>query len=144
MTEAPSFPAVAKRVASYEEGPPCLSQAVGGFARSGIAGVAWGLFMGSHHASKKGYNDAASRASYVARSMARNGLLWGGMAAVFYGVRCGFERTRRRRDWVNSGAAGAIMGACGCAGMGQFRFVPHAAALMGVVGIFAELVPSEK
>jgi len=49
----------------YEAGPPCVSRAVDGFVRIGMAGVAWGMFMGSYDAVKEGHL-GASRALYVA------------------------------------------------------------------------------
>lgn len=94
----------------YEAGPPCVSRAVDGFVRIGMAGVAWGMFMGSYDAVKEGHV-GASRALYVTKSVARNGLGWGCFAGAYLGLNCGVESVRRKKDWMNASISGAITGA---------------------------------
>ncbi|KAJ7297525.1 hypothetical protein O6H91_03G107500 [Diphasiastrum complanatum] len=100
----------AARLPVYDAGPPCVSRAVDAFVRMGMAGVTFGAFMGSYDAVKEGYK-GTGRALFVAKSAARNSLGWGMFGGAYMGLNCGLEALRRKRDWVNASAAGAITGA---------------------------------
>eukprot|EP00250_Pteridium_aquilinum_P010578 c19489_g1_i1 orf=470-889(-) len=94
----------------FEEGPPCAARIVDGALRMAMAGVIWGFIAGSQDSLKEGYK-GFSRALYVTNSVGRNSLLWGCCAGTYFGLNCGCERLRRKRDCANATVAGAVTGA---------------------------------
>ncbi|CAM6089575.1 unnamed protein product [Calypogeia fissa] len=123
----------------YQSGPPCMSRAVDGFVRIGTAGIAWGLFMGSYDAAKEGHKGAA-RASYVAKSVARNGLGWGMFAGLYLGLNCGVETARRKSDWLNATIAGATTGALASLRTGSGIRMLQTAALVSAIATAGDFI----
>ncbi|RWR94647.1 outer envelope pore protein 16-4, chloroplastic [Cinnamomum micranthum f. kanehirae] len=89
---------------------PCSSLTADSFIRIGLAGSAWGLFLGPYEAKKKGLT-GHGRASFVVKSVGKYGLQCGLFAGVFTATRCGVRRYRMENDWVNACIAGAVTGA---------------------------------
>ncbi|KAK1277926.1 hypothetical protein QJS04_geneDACA007242 [Acorus gramineus] len=71
----------------YDYDVPCSSFALESFLTFGAAGSAWGLLCGSHEARHIG--------------------LFG---AAFASIRCFAQEYRMKKDWVNAGIAGAVVG----------------------------------
>ncbi|KAH7428493.1 hypothetical protein KP509_09G004300 [Ceratopteris richardii] len=94
----------------FEEGPPCAARAADGALRMVVCGITWGILAGSHDSLREGYR-GLSRIPYVAKSCGRYSLLWGGCAGTYFGLNCGLERLRKKRDWANATVAGALTGA---------------------------------
>lgn len=93
-----------------EDDFPCSSLAADSIVRIGVAGSAWGLFIGPYEASKKGLT-GITRASFVAKSFGKYGFQCGLFAGVFTATRCGVQQYRSEKDWVNACIAGAFTGA---------------------------------
>ncbi|XP_077228320.1 mitochondrial import inner membrane translocase subunit Tim17/Tim22/Tim23 family protein isoform X2 [Tasmannia lanceolata] len=89
---------------------PCSTLAVDSIVRLGTAGLAWGFFSGRYEADKQGLT-GSGKASFVVKSVGKYGLHWGVFAGVFSATRCGVQRYRMEKDWVNSCIAGAVTGA---------------------------------
>ncbi|KAK1293164.1 hypothetical protein QJS10_CPB17g01285 [Acorus calamus] len=93
----------------YDYDVPCSSFAVESFLTFGAAGSAWGLLSGSHEARHIGLTGGA-QASFVAKSFGKYGLQCGLFGAAFASIRCFAQEYRMKKDWVNAGIAGAVVG----------------------------------
>ncbi|KAH8941246.1 hypothetical protein BDL97_14G027600 [Sphagnum fallax] len=98
----------------------------------GQAGVAWGMFMGSYDAVKDGHV-GVSRALYVTKSIARNGLGWGCFAGAYLGLNCGVETVRGKKDWINASLSGAITGALVSARTGSISKILGTSVLVSAI-----------
>uniref|UniRef100_M1C821 Protein translocase n=1 Tax=Solanum tuberosum TaxID=4113 RepID=M1C821_SOLTU len=78
------------------------------------------------------------RASFIAKSVGRLGFQWGMFAAIFSSTRCGFQRYRRRNDWVNVLTAGVVAGAAFGAGTRNWKQVAGATGLVCLLCHVAE------
>ncbi|XP_078445454.1 mitochondrial import inner membrane translocase subunit Tim17/Tim22/Tim23 family protein isoform X1 [Wolffia australiana] len=93
-----------------EEDTPCASLAVESVIRLGGAGLSWGFFYGPYEADRKGII-GKSRASLVAKTICKCGLLCGIAAGTFSATSCRAQRYRMKKDRINSSIAGAVTGA---------------------------------
>ncbi|KAG9443813.1 hypothetical protein H6P81_015153 [Aristolochia fimbriata] len=89
---------------------PCASVTVDSIIRFGVAGCGWGFFTGQYEANRNGMA-GRSRASFVIKSVGKYGLQCGLFAGMFSATRCGIQRYRMEKDWVNASVAGAVTGA---------------------------------
>ncbi|XP_075493353.1 outer envelope pore protein 16-4, chloroplastic-like [Primulina tabacum] len=62
-----------------------------------------------------------------------NGFQWGLFAAIFSFAHCGIQRYRRRKDWVNALAAGAVAGAAYGAGTRKWK------QIAGITGLYCTI-----
>lgn len=116
---------------------PCSSIAVDSVIRMGTAGLIWGSCSGPYDANKLGLS-GINRASFIAKSVGRLGFQWGLFAAIFSSTRCGFQRYRRRNDWVNVLTAGVVAGAAFGAGTRNWKQVAGATGLVCLLCHVAE------
>ncbi|XP_020549827.1 outer envelope pore protein 16-4, chloroplastic isoform X4 [Sesamum indicum] len=89
---------------------PCSSIAVDSVLRMSSAGVIWGACFGPFDARRLGI-----------------------FAAIFSFTHCGMQRYRRKKDWVNTLAAGVLAGAAFGAGTRNWKQVA------GITGLFCTL-----
>ncbi|KAJ4968646.1 hypothetical protein NE237_015347 [Protea cynaroides] len=119
-------------VEEFEGDIPCSSVAVDSIIRFATAGTIWGLCIGPYDGRKKGLAGIA-RSSFVVRSAGKYGLQSGLFAGVFSTTRCGIQRYRRQKDWVNACIAGGVAGAAFAARTRSWIQVFGMAALMSTI-----------
>ncbi|XP_010259538.1 PREDICTED: outer envelope pore protein 16-4, chloroplastic [Nelumbo nucifera] len=120
-----------------EDDVPCSSLAVDSIIRVGTAGLIWGLCIGPYDARKRGLSGVA-RASFVVKSAGTFGLQCGLFAGIFSTTRCGVQKFRKKKDWVNASIAGAIAGAAIAARTRSWTQVFGMAALVSALSTAAD------